>query len=64
MGKKSKKKTKKSVNSMTPKMKKEMAIAYYKRNPDIFVERELGVELYGWQRALLKFLFKRGFKNG
>ena len=41
-----------------------IAIAYYKRNPVVFVERELGVELYAWQRVLLNFIFKWGFKNG
>ena len=64
MGKKNKKRSNKQNKTATKKMQKEMAIAYYKRNPVIFVERELGVEMYGWQKVLLKFLFKRGFKNG
>lgn len=43
---------------------RQTAIAYYKKNPVIFVERELGVELYAWQKALLKLIFDWGFKNG
>lgn len=64
MGKKSKRKYKNKDSQMSLEMKRQMAIAYYKRNPVIFVERELGVELYGWQKTLLKFMFGWGFKNG
>lgn len=38
--------------------------AYYKRNLDIFVERELNVKLTWWQRFILKRMrFKDGKKN-
>jgi hypothetical protein len=37
--------------------KRQMAIAYYKLNPVIFFERELGVTLTGWQKFLLNRLF-------
>lgn len=58
------KKHKKNNNKPTTEMQRQMAIAYYKKFPVIFVERELGVELYSWQKWLLKFMFKWGFKNG
>lgn len=33
-----------------------MIIAYYKRNLDIFMERELEVKLTWWQRFILKHM--------
>lgn len=39
----------------------EILVAYYKRNPDIFIERELGVKLTKWQRFILRHM---RFKNG
>ena len=35
---------------------RQMIIAYYKRNLDIFMERELEVKLTWWQRFILKHM--------
>lgn len=57
-------KRKNKINKNIQKeLRKQYVIAYYKRNPDIFVERELEVQLYWWQKKLLKFIFRRGFKD-
>lgn len=32
----------------------EIVIAFYKRNLDVFVERELNIKLTWWQRFILK----------
>lgn len=53
-----------SKNNLSKDAQRKIAIGYYKRNPDVFVSRELGVDLYWWQKKLLKFIFKWGFKNG
>lgn len=54
----------KDKNKVSPEMQRKMAIEYYKRNPVVFVSRELEVDLYWWQKVLLNFTFKWGFKNG
>lgn len=49
--------TKGGIKVSKPKIKekqRQMIIAYYKRNPDVFVERELGVKLTKWQKFILK----------
>ena len=59
---KTKNKSKKiQKNKVTQQVKKEMVIAFYKRNLDVFVERELGVKLNWWQRFILKHM---RLKNG
>ena len=41
----------------------EILIAFYKRNPDVLIERELGVKLTKWQKFILKRMrFKDGTK--
>lgn len=40
------------------RQEREIVVEYYKKNPIEFIERELGVELYGWQKFLLKFTLK------
>lgn len=54
----------KNKSKKTKQAKKAIAIAYYKKNPVIFFERELGVELYAWQKMWLNLMFKWGYKNG
>ena len=58
-----KRKSKIAKENIKKEMMKQYVIAYYKRNPDIFVERELEVKLHWWQKKLLRFIFKRGFKD-
>lgn len=60
----SKKKRYKKHNVDNTKHKIKIITAYYKRNLDIFIERELNVKLTWWQRFILKRMrFKDGKKN-
>ena len=47
--------------SKTKEKQRQMIIAYYKRNLDVFMERELEVKLTKWQRFILRHM---RFKNG
>lgn len=44
------------VTKPSKEKQRQMIIAYYKRNPDIFMERELEVKLTWWQRFILKHM--------
>ena len=57
------KRKKNKSNDKIKELQRQYIIAYYKRNPDVFVERELEVKLHKWQKLWLKFIFRRGFKN-
>lgn len=61
MGRKSRLKKEKRKHRV--KQESKVIAAYYERNPNVFMEEVLGVELYKWQKILLKFIFKWGFKN-
>lgn len=37
---------------------RQMIIAYYRRNPDVFLERELGIKLTNWQKFFLKHMMR------
>lgn len=52
------------VSKLTDK-EQQMIIAYYKRNPDIFIEAQLEVKLTWWQRFILKHMkLKMRLKDG
>lgn len=40
----------------------EILMAYYRRNPDAFVEEYLGVKLFGYQRFVLRLFGKKWAK--
>ena len=48
--------TKQKENAKQIEKQRQMAIlvAFYKRNLDVFIERELGVKLTKWQKFVLK----------
>jgi len=45
------------------KNSRKVVVEYYKKHIVEFIENELEVELYGWQKTILKLVLK-GFKNG
>lgn len=54
---------KQKVQQNVREQQRKVAIAYYRRNLAEFIEVELGVELYGYQKFLLNKFAKWGFKN-
>ena len=47
--------------SKTKEKQRQMIIAYYKRNLDLFIEENLEVKLTKWQKFILRHM---RFKNG
>ena len=49
--------------SKTKEKQRQMIIAYYKLNLDVFMERELEVKLTKWQRFILRHMRLRDGKE-
>jgi hypothetical protein len=54
---------KQAIQQNAREQRRIIAIAYYRRNLAEFIEAELGVELYPYQKFLLNKFAKWGFKN-
>ena len=48
-------------NKEIERRKKEVVISFYRSNPELFFERELGIKLKKYQKLLLKLIVKGGF---
>ena len=48
-------------NKEIEKRKQEVVISFYRSNPELFFERELGIKLKKYQKLLLKLIEKGGF---
>lgn len=48
-------------NKEIERRKQEVVISFYRSNPELFFERELGIKLKKYQKLLLKLIVKGGF---